>query len=369
MRNILISFIIITGLFSGLPARGQVKIRKMLSETEINQYQSSHLVLIDFWATWCAPCINIGKQLEVTQETFKDHLSIISLSNESEPVVQKFIDKHHPKLTIALDNDNRTFDFYQVNRSLPYAVLLDQRGRTLWQGHPADLSNAMLARFIRENKDFSGWDTSLFIEVAREDEILHAPPSDMDQFSVKRTSSEESRFLVSAEGVEFQGRVSRLFSEVLKRSRHDIRVANDPVVEVRIGALQWQKGPEYVVNRILEELNMSWHFVSEGTKFYQLTVRYPGLLWDDHQINLGSYDGACLTGDESITVDNATVREFSFRFSEVMDYPVYTDYDSPELHDWLVHYKFFDLTKAQLENDFGIGIELKNGMREVYYFQ
>ncbi|MDD8026366.1 MAG: TlpA family protein disulfide reductase, partial [Acidobacteriota bacterium] len=250
--------------FAVLPAASQVRIQKILSSSKINQYQSHHLVLIDFWATWCPPCINVGRQLEVTQEIFKDSLTIISLSNENEPVVQQFVDANHPKLTIALDTDNWTFNHYGVTRSLPYSVLLNQWGNLLWEGHPADLTKAKLTKFIRQNKRLWSRPSAPFITIAEEAGAAPKPAAE-DPFSVRFSALAGSYFSETAEGMDFLGPSSRLFAEILKKSKHDVRVKNDPVIQVHIRARDWSAGADAVLGRILAELKMTRLALSEET--------------------------------------------------------------------------------------------------------
>ncbi|HNZ70170.1 MAG TPA: TlpA family protein disulfide reductase [Prolixibacteraceae bacterium] len=358
----LTSLLCLLFLTSGVTA--QVWIQKVLSPTQINRYEGHHLVLVDFWATWCAPCIHASKQLTNTQEVFRRDLTIISLTREPEPVVQKFIEKHHPGLTIALDEYGRTFDFYGVNQMLPWSVLLNQRGELLWKGHPADLSHAMIERFILDNKGRKG---KTIIHIAREPE---ASPVRVDKeaFTVRPSDSEEFFLMISEKEVTFNGRTSKLISELLRKPVQMVRVGDDPLISARIGILEWNKGSEHVLDKLLNAMNLEYSVVRENITCYRLTVKDKSLLWDDKQLNLGNFNGAYLTGDESLSVDNATVAEFAFRFSGVMDHPVYTDDTSPELHDWQVHYKYLDLTLQQLSNEYGIKLELKKGKHDVHQF-
>ncbi len=366
MATIRKTLLCLAGAWLLVPAtNAQVWMSEVLSPTRINRYEGHHLVLVDFWATWCAPCINMGRQLENTQELFAEDLTIISLTQEAEPVVRNFIEKHHPRLTVALDDDGRTFAFYGVNRTLPYAVLLDPQGRILWQGHPADLSHPMIGRFILDNKGGKG---KTILHQARERKAP-AKQYDPQAFAVKPSASEELYFMLSEEGVAFNGPASRLLSEILRKPLQLIRVVNDPLISARIGILEWEKGGDHVMARLLKELKMESSVVREELPCYRLTVKNRKLLWDDRQLHLGSTTGASLTGDESLSVDNATVAEFAFRFSGVMDRLVITDDESPDLHDWQVHYRYWDLTVQQLSNEYGIRLEPKTAKADVLVFR
>lgn len=89
-------------------------------------------VLIDFWATWCAPCRKTIPRLNELQKQFPDKLVVVGVSDESERTVRVFKD---PKIeyAIAIDRRKRMFNALRVEE-LPHVIVIDPQGIVRWEG-------------------------------------------------------------------------------------------------------------------------------------------------------------------------------------------------------------------------------------------
>lgn len=56
-------------------------------------------VLLDFWATWCVPCVNAFPKLEKIQQKYKDDLKIILVAVDKQEILRKFY-SHKEGLTL-----------------------------------------------------------------------------------------------------------------------------------------------------------------------------------------------------------------------------------------------------------------------------
>jgi thiol-disulfide isomerase/thioredoxin len=90
-------------------------------------------LVINFWATWCPPCIKELPQLERFQTEFAPKgWQVLALAIDREQAVREFLTKIPLKLTVALGG----LDGVELGRALgndqgglPFSVVLDAAGR------------------------------------------------------------------------------------------------------------------------------------------------------------------------------------------------------------------------------------------------
>lgn len=87
-------------------------------------------VLLNFWATWCPPCVREMPSMERLAEHFKDRPFVvlgISLDVEGASKVKPFIERLGVTFPIALDPESRVSGKYGA-RELPATFLIDPLG-------------------------------------------------------------------------------------------------------------------------------------------------------------------------------------------------------------------------------------------------
>jgi len=87
------------------------------------------IIILDFWATWCGPCIrSIPTLIEVSKE-YKDSGVELVLVNCEEPEtrVRPFLERLKSIPTVVLDSDGTVGKQYNV-AAIPQTVLIDREG-------------------------------------------------------------------------------------------------------------------------------------------------------------------------------------------------------------------------------------------------
>ena len=88
------------------------------------------VVVLDFWATWCGPCLQAMPQVERAAAQFKDQgvkLVAVNLQETAEQVTA-LLERQKLKVTVALDRDGIVADQYKA-AAIPQTVIIDREGK------------------------------------------------------------------------------------------------------------------------------------------------------------------------------------------------------------------------------------------------
>ncbi len=91
-------------------------------------------VLLNLWATWCAPCIEEMPQLDELAGELDGKVRVVTVSQDlegAEKVEPFFAKSDFANLQPWLDTENRLGFAYGAN--LPITVLYDASGREVWR--------------------------------------------------------------------------------------------------------------------------------------------------------------------------------------------------------------------------------------------
>lgn len=106
-----------------------INIKTLDGQTvELSKLRGKRVVL-DFWATWCPPCVKeIPHFVRLFNETSRDDLWVIGISSESESQLKSFVGKHGVSYPIAAVKDDALPSPYKDIRSIPTTFFIDRNG-------------------------------------------------------------------------------------------------------------------------------------------------------------------------------------------------------------------------------------------------
>ena len=152
MKNLLILFFFLVSFL----IKGQVEIFKFSELEEIMTVNDGQVKVINFWATWCAPCVKELPYFENANNIYKEKGVDIVLINldfvEQKQKVEKFIIKHNIKNRVVLLDEidyNSWIDKVDSNWSgaIPATIFIGNKQRKFVEG---ELKQDQLMLIINE---------------------------------------------------------------------------------------------------------------------------------------------------------------------------------------------------------------------------
>jgi len=114
------------------PARESVahdfSLKNVRGESKSLSDWAGQVRLIDFWATWCAPCREEIPWLKELQRTYGDEgFTIVAISDENAEIIREFVEQNEISYVNLVDPGEVSGRYGVI--SLPSAFLVDRDGR------------------------------------------------------------------------------------------------------------------------------------------------------------------------------------------------------------------------------------------------
>jgi len=144
------------GLGIGDPAP-KLEVKEFVKGDPVKQLEKGKVHVVEFWATWCGPCIATIPHLTDLQKKHKDVVFIgVSVYENDQSGVKPFVEKMGDKMDyrVAMDavpeggkrGDGKMAKGWMEaagQEGIPTAFIVNAEGKVAWIGHPAEMDKPL----------------------------------------------------------------------------------------------------------------------------------------------------------------------------------------------------------------------------------
>ena len=114
------------------------------------------LTVIDFWATWCDPCVRAIPHMNEIAVAYPNDVTCVGVSDESwrnfeEGTLKKRLSKSNFKYPVGIDPQARMKNAFGI-AGIPHVAVISADGVVRWQGHPMSLNPQTMNELIAANR-------------------------------------------------------------------------------------------------------------------------------------------------------------------------------------------------------------------------
>jgi thiol-disulfide isomerase/thioredoxin len=108
--------------------------------------RKGYVVLVDFWATWCAPCRERFPHLVATAKKYADNGLVCMSVSLNEPDGKKdaltFLNEKRAEFPNFLliqrpQDERRLVEYFGYDGGIPFMAMFDKTGKKVWDGRPS----------------------------------------------------------------------------------------------------------------------------------------------------------------------------------------------------------------------------------------
>ncbi len=100
----------------------------------LEEHIGKQVIVVDFWATWCGPCVKALKKMDEMKKEFPDVMVLAVSVDDSKTVSQvgPYVKNRGWNFTVLMDTDSNVCKMYNPSGSVPYTVVIDKKGEIVY---------------------------------------------------------------------------------------------------------------------------------------------------------------------------------------------------------------------------------------------
>ncbi len=149
----------------------------------VKKFEKGKVYVVEFWATWCGPCVMSMPHLAELQNQYRgENVQIISVSDEEVEEVKEFLARENKELkktfeeitsaySLTTDPDRSVYKDYMEaanQQGIPTAFIVGKTAQVEWIGHPMEMEEP-LQQVVADS-----WDREAFKKAMEEQQRLEA---------------------------------------------------------------------------------------------------------------------------------------------------------------------------------------------------
>jgi thiol-disulfide isomerase/thioredoxin len=132
-----------------------IAIQEWVTGEAVEGFEEGQVYVVEFWATWCGPCLASMPHIAQLQTEYGDDIQFIGVTREDIDVVTGFLDGEQSEgktwrdvitYRLAIDADDATNNAYMLaagQNGIPTAFIVGRDGVVEWIGHPMSIDEPL----------------------------------------------------------------------------------------------------------------------------------------------------------------------------------------------------------------------------------
>jgi uncharacterized protein (TIGR03435 family) len=109
------------------------------------------ILIIEFWGTWCSPCIPALQHLDELRNKFPDDVFVVGISDDSKERLTKFLTKRVVSIPLASEKDMKLNGIFAFNM-VPHTIIADKNGKIIAITSPNEVTEEKIKEIIAGKK-------------------------------------------------------------------------------------------------------------------------------------------------------------------------------------------------------------------------